>query len=190
MADTRESSVIRHFSNLCSFFSLKKLDTADYLCSSEAAVEVKKTEDFVSSIIDGRMLHQLKSMKDCFKKPIMILEGESDIYSVRKIHPNAIRGMLAAIAVGYHIPVLQTKNSMETAALLMAIARREQKNCIAEFGLHSKKPLTTKEQQEFVVSSLPGIEKKIAKNLLKKFGTIKKVVNAEEKELKDVELIG
>ncbi len=190
MADTRENSVLRHLSELGATVELKKLDVADYLCSSNAAVEVKKVADFVNSIIDGRLLSQLRDLKTNFEKPIIIIEGEEDIYSVRKIHPNAIRGMLATIAASYNIPMLHSKNSIETAALLMAIAKREQKNEIPDFELHAKKPLTTKEQQEFIVSSFPGVEKTIAKNLLKRFRTIKNVVDAEEKNLKDTKLIG
>ena len=35
---------------------------------------------------------------------------------MRNVHPNAIRGMIATIAVSYGIPILYTKNSKETLA--------------------------------------------------------------------------
>ena len=66
--------------------------------------------DFASSIIDGRLLEQIKQLKQNFEKPLVIVEGETDIFSARNIHPNAIRGMLATIAISYSIPVLFTKN--------------------------------------------------------------------------------
>ena len=53
-----------------------------------------------------------------------------------------------------------------------------------------KKPLNLKEQQEYIISALPNIGPSLAKPLLKKFKTVKSIINATEEELKDVELIG
>ena len=47
-----------------------------------------------------------------------------------------------------------------------------------------------KELQEYIVSSLPGVAGTIAKPLLKKFGSVKNIINASVDELKEVELIG
>jgi len=192
-ADTREkgSGVIRELVELGLTVDMQRLDTADYILSNRVGVELKTVQDFVDSIIDKRLLQQLKDLKKSFERPLVIVEGIEDIYSVRKVHPNAIRGMLATITVSYGIPLLYSKNPKETAGLLLAIARREQDEAGREFSPHSeKKPLTLKEQQEYIVSALPGVGATISKPLLKQFGSVKKVVNATEKELKDVELIG
>ena len=107
------------------------------------------------------------------------------------MHPAAIQGMLATIAVSYNIPILQTKDDKETASLLYTIARREQETNKDAFTPHSnKKALSLKEQQEYIVSSLPDIGMKLAKPLLKKFKTIKNIVNAKESKLTEVEKIG
>ena len=58
------------------------------------------------------MLEQAKELKRNFERPLIIVEGEN-IYSVRNVHPNAIRGALSMIAVSYGIPVLFTKNAKE-----------------------------------------------------------------------------
>ena len=47
-----------------------KLDAfpnSDYILSSRVGVEYKKVEDFVESIIDGRLLQQVKNLKNNFK---------------------------------------------------------------------------------------------------------------------------
>lgn len=191
VVDYREKGrVSRELSDKGVTVELKPLPVGDYLCSSRVAAEIKTVEDFVNSIIDGRLLLQLKELKRCYERPLVILEGTEDIYSIRKVHPNAIRGMLATIAVDYGIPVLITKDFRETAEILFAIARREQEESHGDIQLHSSKPLTLKEMQEYVVSSLPGVESTIAKSLLKQFGTVKKILNASEDKLKGVELIG
>ena len=171
--------------------SLDKLNIGDYILSSRVCVEYKTTEDFVNSIIDGRLLQQLKELKRNFELPLIIIEGDQDIYSVRNINPNAVRGMLATINVSYGIPILYTKNCKDTAKLMEVIAKREQDISGKEFSLHGdKKPMTLKEQQEYLISALPGIGATLAKPLLSKFGSVKNVINATEDELKDVELIG
>lgn len=192
-ADYREkgSGVVKALVDMGASISLEKLESADYLLSSRAAVEYKTKEDFVNSIIDGRLLGQLKEMKRNFERPLVIVEGDEDIYSIRKVHPNSIMGMLATITVSYGIPIIYTKDSQETAALLMAIARREQDGGKKEFSMHGeKKPMSLKEQQEYIISSLPGIGPNLAKELLKSLGSVKKVINAGEDDLKKVEKVG
>lgn len=191
ISDYREkgSEVMKELVDLGISLKLEKLQSADYLCSAQCAVELKTVEDFVTSIIDGRLIEQLKEIKRNFQKPLVIIQGEQDIYSVRKVHPNAIRGMLATIAVSFGIPILQTKNSKETASLLAIIAKREQ-DTTRDISLHAKKPLTLAEQQEYLVSALPNVGLKMAQSLLKHFGSVEKLANATIEELKEVEGIG
>src|SRR3989344_3268201 len=180
-ADYREkgSGVIKELAESNVTLNLERLEYADYVLSSRCGVEIKTVEDFVDSIIDGRLLQQIKNLKNNFERPIIIIEGQRDIYSVRNIHHNAILGMMATIAVSYGIPIVQTRNFKETAGLLQIIARREQDETGRDFNLHAdRKPATIKEQQENVVSSFPGINLTLAKPLLRKFKTIKNIVNA------------
>ena len=53
-----------------------------------------------------------------------------------------------------------------------------------------RKPLSLKEQQEYLVSSLPNVGLNLAKELLKNFKTVKNVVNAKEDDLKNIDKIG
>src|SRR3989338_2867767 len=87
---------------------------ADYR-EKGSGVEIKIVEDFVDSIIDGRLLQQIKELKKNFERPVLVIEGQNDIYSVRNIHHNSILGMMATIAVSYGIPLIQTRNFKETA---------------------------------------------------------------------------
>lgn len=168
---------------------LKTLEVGDYLLSEDVVVEYKTKKDFVDSIIDGRLLQQARSLVK-YMKPIMIVEGEEDIYSQRNIHPNAIRGMLSVITVSYRIPIIFTKNNEDTAALMQVIAKREQDSDKKDFQMHSSKPQSLKEQQEYLVSAIPGIGATLAKPLLKEFKSVKKVMNAKEEALRKIKLIG
>jgi len=192
-ADYREkgSGVIKELIEMNVELKLEALPNADYILSSRVGVEFKTVEDFVQSIIDGRLLQQIKNLKNNFERPLLVIEGIEDIYSVRNVHANAIRGMLAAITVSYGVPILYTKNFKDTAQLFNIIAKREQEETGKDFSLHpEKKNLSIKEQQEYIISSLPGVGSGLAKPLLKYFKSVKNVINAEQKELKEVEGIG
>jgi len=193
LADSRESksTVIKKLKELELNIKLETLSTADFIVSSQVGIERKTPKDFVDSIIDKRLLHQLKDLKNNFEKPLIIIEGEEDIYSQRNIHPNAIRGMLATIVASYGIPIIQTKTPQETAELIRAIALREQNKEFKDIGVRiDKKPLTTKEQQEFIIESLPGVGPSLAKSLLNKFKTVRKIINADPKELTKINQLG
>jgi Fanconi anemia group M protein len=167
--------------------ALTYLSVADYVLSDRVAIELKTVEDFVNSIIDGRLLQQLRDLRQ-YPAPLLIIQGTEDIYSVRRVHPNAIRGMFGAITTGYRIPVLWTKNAKDTAALIAVLLKREQDE--EKTAPYEAKPLTERELQEHIVASLPGIGTALAKPLLEHFGSVAAVFAATKQELMKVPLIG
>ncbi|MEK6950887.1 MAG: DEAD/DEAH box helicase [Nanoarchaeota archaeon] len=191
LADHREkdNKIVKELMEMGVAVRTGQLAVADYLVSGRVAVELKHVPDFVASIIDGRLLEQVRALKKNFDKAVVIIEGEEDIYTVRKVHANAIRGMLSSIVLDFGVPVLYTKNAKDTAGLLAVMAKREQEKN-RDFSYPERKPHTLQEQQEFLLSSLPGIGVVTAKNLLAHFGSIKKVMIAEKEELMNVEGIG
>ena len=192
-ADHREkgTGLIKELIELGIDVTLDTMDNSDYILSGKVGVEFKKVDDFVQSIIDGRLLTQIKNLKHNFERPLLVIEGIEDIYSVRNVHANAIRGMLAAITVNYGVPILSTKSPRDTALLFQVIAKREQEESSKDFSLHpQKKALSLGEQQEYVVSSLPGVGPGLSKPLLKHFGSVKNVMDATKKELEEVEMVG
>ncbi len=193
LVDHREkgSGTLKQLLDLGVDIELRQLSVGDYVCSARCAIESKTVEDFVDSIVDGRLLLQLKDLKKNYERPVVLMLGESDIYSVRKVHPNAINGMLAAIAVSYGIPIVRVRNEKEAANMILAIAKREQEDNDKQFDPHSeKRAFSLKEQQEYIISSLPGVGPALSKPMLQKFGSVKGVINASEKDLQQVELIG
>lgn len=177
LVDYREkgSATIKALLNQGVNIKLEKLDVADYIISQDTAIEFKTIPDFVDSILDKRLLTQAKDLKQ-FKKPLIILQGEEDLYSQRKIHPNAIRGTIAALTVNFGIPIIQTKNPKDTAEYIQVLVTREQTQKINQTSLHKSKPLSTKEGMEYVASSIPGFGPVLSAPLLKKFKTLKKII--------------
>lgn len=190
-ADTREgnSKVIRHLSEMEMDVQVKTMAVGDYQVSDEVAIERKTAKDFVDSIVDKRLFKQATELREEFKKPIIILEGD-DLYS-GFINPNAIRGSIASIALDFGISLIPTRNAQDTAAMIKRIAIREQKEGQTPITLRTdKKPTNIWEQQIFIIESLPNIGPVHAKRLLEHFGTVTNIINASEDELQEVEGIG
>lgn len=170
---------------------LDMLQVGDFVVSERCCVEFKNQDDFVDSIMDGRLLEQLKSLKQNYERPIILIEGDKDIYALRNIHPNAIRGMIAAIVAGYGIPLLWSKSSAETSQLLLTLADREQNETKGSFSPHgSRKPMTLQRQQEYLASALPLTGPVLGRALLSKFGSLKNITHASVDDLKSVEGVG
>ena len=188
-ADDRENSVAKNLSRMDAVVRKKRLDVADFLVSDRTAVERKEAEDFVDSVLDSRLFEQVQSLQQ-FERPVIIVEGDN-LYGHRDIHPNAIRGALATLAIDYSIPIIWSDDEKDTSKILEALAKREQDEKDREVAIRGEKsPKSDKQLQEFIVAGLPGVNTKIATRILEEFGSIEKVVNASAEELKSVEGLG
>ncbi|MEA3254773.1 MAG: helix-hairpin-helix domain-containing protein, partial [Candidatus Altiarchaeota archaeon] len=116
---------------------------------------------------------------------------KEDPYSLRSIHPNAVRGAITSLAIDFGISIIPSRDEEDTANLLYIIAKREQEEENREIPLRGeRKPLLVEEKQRYVVESLPNVSAVLAKRLLDRFGSVYDVMNASKKELMGVEGIG
>jgi len=190
IVDTREVySGIPDLLSLKADIEIKQLPVGDYILSKHIAVERKKAEDFLESLIRKRIFEQINRLKEAYEKPILIIEDEG-LFS-RNIDERAIYGAIACILTDYEIPVIRTRDAEETASLLYAIAAREQFRKKKGISLRGKKPMMSlRERQQFIIEGLPNVSAILAKRLLDYFGSVKNVINASLAELRRVEGIG
>jgi Fanconi anemia group M protein len=191
IVDTREfnSEVVRELSLLNTTVIPAQLETADYIISDRTAIERKTADDFVQSLIEGRLFSQLKALKNAYPRPILVLEGEL-LYVGRRVSESAIFGALASITTDFNITIIQTKNGKETALLLNSILKREFEEGRVPSIRGSKPAMSLRECQQFIIESLPNVSSILAQRLLAHFGSVKAIVGAEAGELMQVEGIG
>lgn len=161
----------------------KHLKIADYLVG-KIAIERKTVQDFISSMLNKRLLQQLKHLQK-YKQNLLIIEGidEQELYSKEtKLNPNAIRGFILSISLNYNVPIIMTQNYEDTANYLITLAKQQLKSK-TEISFHSRIPQTIKEQKQYILEAFPNIGPIKAQNLLKKFKTLNNVLNATEEEL-------
>ncbi len=189
IADHREKYVIKEFARRKIEYESKQLVIADFVIG-DIGIERKTQNDFINSIIDKRLMEQIIVLKENFKIPLLIVEGDENMYEIRNFHPNAIRGMFASIALDYQIPIIHTKNYKDTVAFLEVILNRIKKGQKPISLLKKRKPLSLKQQQELLIESLPGIGPTLSKSLLKEFGNVKSIINANDEVLESIDKIG
>ena len=163
----------------------KELKVADYIVK-DVAIERKTVSDFISSMINRRLINQIEELKQ-YENKLLIIEGidEQELYSDENsdgVSPNSIRGFLLSILLRHKIPTLFTKNPKDTAKFMERIARKKEN----EMSIRAvKKSLDKKEQMQFIVEGFPGIGPKNARKLLEKFKTIQRIINASQEELQN-----
>ncbi|HLC59131.1 MAG TPA: ERCC4 domain-containing protein [archaeon] len=184
MADYREKETISELKSLGISVNETSLEIGDFICSNgRVVIERKAHDDFIASIIDGRLFEQSRIMKENFERPVVLIEG----YSNRNMNENALKAAIASIVVNYGVSLINTKSPNDTAKTIYWIAKKEQeenKNMLS-FKV-GKKPKDDKLLQEFILSSIPGVSKKTAEKLLQKFGSIKEVLASEKMELEKI----
>ncbi len=167
---------------------VKSVPVGDYIISSRICVERKTVSDFESSIISGRLFDQLERLREAYELPIVILEGDRDDF---RLGHNVINGTIVSIYVDYGIPVITSTGPENTAEIIATIAKREQNgNKRAPSMKGSARAYSNEQFQEFMIGNLPGVGQKLAKSLLKHFGSIKAIANADIEDLVAVEKIG
>lgn len=168
----------------------KKLEVADIVISQNIAIERKAKIDFVNSIIDKRLFAQLIELAKNYRRPLLIIEGSENIFSLRSLNPNVIRATLSAISIDLRIPIIFTDSLSETAAMIETIAKRTVRDKKEISLVAQKSGFSENEELEKFVSSIPKVNVVSAKSILKHFKTIKQLVNADENKLLECEGIG
>jgi len=186
VADEREraSGVPEELSKLNVRVYFSKLSVGDYVLSPEVAVERKSIPDLISSVYDSRIFIQASRIASAYAKPYLLIEGDSKEVERLTRNLKSYYGAIASVTLAYGLRVLFTANKTETAVaiseLLRNVRARPVPHQMSETPPRSK---SFSQQQVYLVSSLPGVGRKLAERLLRKYGTPRRVMSLTQGEL-------
>ena len=165
-----------------------RLESADIVVSPRVAVAVRTVEQFIDEISDGSMFSTLGKLKQSYLHPILIVQGEPEGEGIQAGNA-AVYDALSSLLAEYHMAILSTRNSTETAAQVVSLLKQEG----ARLGGARKSTQTTLDvstRQRFLVQGLPNVSATLAQRLLERFGSVKGIADANVEELMQVEGIG
>jgi DNA excision repair protein ERCC-4 len=193
VADEREraSGVPEELSKLNVRVYFSRLPVADYVLNPELAVERKSVRDLVSSVYDSRLFYQAAKLSASYAKPFLLVEGDSkEVESLAK-NLKSFYGAIANVTLAYGLRVLYTANPRETALALAELLSHARAKPLAK--MPSELPPKAKsipQQQLYLVSSMPGIGRKLAERLLSKYGSPRRIMGLTAGELAMTQGIG
>ena len=168
---------------------VKTLPTGDYIVGPETVVERKTIQDLMSSIFDGRLKEQCSRLKEQFKHPVILMEGNVD--EIENLTENLLvfYGAVSKVALDYGIPIIPTPNAKHTARLLLSLCKQKE-SAHGPFIKKTKKSTDVQQQQLSLLASLPGVGEKLAIRMLERFGTPTRALTAPVSDLAKVEGLG
>ncbi len=172
--DSREAKtapkIVKGLKELGANISIRYLEKGDYVISNLCAFERKTVRDFVYTLTRRYLFDQLYTLKECYEKPFILIEGYLPIvYKYSKIQPASVWGAMFALAK-HGINLMHTNSYKETVDFLYTAAKQEQIVEKRSPVVHPvKKHDTLADAQIFFMASLPNIGREKAVSLLNSY---------------------
>jgi DNA excision repair protein ERCC-4 len=168
--------------NVRVYFS--RLPVADYVLNPEIAVERKSVRDLVASVYDSRIFDQAAKISAAYAKPFLVVEGDSKEVAILARNMKSFFGAIANVSIAYGLRVLYTANQRETALAISELLVQARAKPLARMPSEvPRKAKSTPLQQVYLLSSLPGVGRRLAEKLLSKYGTPRRVMALTAGEL-------
>jgi Fanconi anemia group M protein len=167
---------------------IEHLTVGDYCLGRGVVVERKTYADFAVSLADGRLFSQAARLARCPHRPVILLEGPRPA-RMPEVHPHALKGAMASLAVMWRLPVLVARDPEESLTILRFLAR-QLRSSHSGLTRYDRKPKRLASRKLYVLQGLPGVGPALANRLLVEFGSVERVMTADEEELTRVRGVG
>jgi len=170
--------------------TIGRLPVGDYELNGKFLVERKTLMDFANSIKDGRLFRQACRLTASPLRPFLILEGTTSDLSGIGIRREALQGALITLSLILGIPVLRARDARESAQLMLFAARQVEALASGALPRKVRRPRGKQRVQLEILQGLPGIGPDRAMSLLKAFGSVGQIFNANLDQLLQVHGVG
>ncbi len=166
-----------------------KVSCGDYIINNRITLERKTASDFVASIISGRLFNQAARLKANARIPLLLVEGNPFRTGI-DISRSAVRGAILTVQTLIYLPIVYSRSKKETVDLMRHMAHLVEKNADVVTLRGGYRPRKLATRQLYVLQGLPGIGPRLAKRLLNRLGSVRKVMNASVESLNSIDGIG
>jgi Fanconi anemia group M protein len=167
---------------------MEHLTVGDYWLDCGIVVERKTHADFAMSLVDGRLFPQAAKLACCPHRPIILIEGPRPA-RMPDVHPHALKGAIVSLAVMWRLPVLYARDPEDSLRILRCLAGQLRSDD-GVLKRYDRKPKRLASRKLYMLQGLPGVGPALAHRLLQKFGSIERVVTADEAALMRVRGVG
>ena len=165
------------------------LPIGDYFIDSGVVVERKTYADFATSLVDGRLFPQAAALAQSPHRPVVLLEGPKPL-RMPDVHPHALKGAIVSLAVMWRLPVLHARDPEDALRILRFLAQQVGNSEQRILRRYDRKPKRIASRRLYMLQGLSGVGPALAQRLLIKFGSVERVVTADEESLTQVRGIG
>jgi DNA excision repair protein ERCC-4 len=165
------------------------LAVGDYFIDGGVVVERKTYADFATSLIDGRLFPQAAALARSPHRPVVLLEGPKPL-RMPDVHPHALKGAIVSLAVMWRLPVLHARDPEDALRILRFLAQQAGDSEQRILRRYDRKPKRVASRRLYMLQGLSGVGPALAQRLLITFGSVERVVTADEESLAQVRGIG
>lgn len=174
-----------------------ELEVGDYVVG-DVGVERKEINDFVSSLVSGRLDNELYNLSYNFDLSYLIVEGYiSEALLYRKIKRWAYISKLVGCSLKKapegrkgQIITVNLESPFDTALFLKALDEKLTRGEVFRLPSLKKASLGDEERALAILMALPGVGEKRARLLLERFGSVRRVFEASLEELVSIKGLG
>lgn len=177
---------------MCADFAVR--DTTTKPWKYLAGIERKAVPDLIQSIVSHRLFDQIDRMYKTYDIAFLFISGSLDEHSKTlsklgfKINPNVVSGTLTSIIVRTGIHVMWAPDDK---TLLDWAYRTLEKISQGKYGKPIKRvPKYQEYNQVRILMKIPGVSRKKAEDLMKRFHSMKNIANASLTDLQIVDGVG
>jgi DNA excision repair protein ERCC-4 len=168
---------------------MEHLTVGDYCLDRGIVVERKTHADFAVSLADGRLFPQAAKLARCPHRPVILLEGPRPA-RMPDVHPHALKGAMASLAVMWRLPVLCARDPEDSLRILRFLADQLSASKRRVLKRYDRKPKRLASRKLYMLQGLPGVGPSLAHRLLLEFGCVERAVTADEGALMRVRGVG
>ena len=168
---------------------MKRLAVGDYSIDGGVVIERKTYADFALSLADGRLFRQAAVLARCPHRPIVLLEGPRPS-RMPDVHPHALKGAMVSLAVMWRLPVLYARDPEDSLRILRFLAQQLAASDCGLLKRCDRKPKRRSSRKLYMLQGLPGVGPALAHRLLLEFGSVERVITADEHTLMKVRGVG